>query len=346
MKSVLVGMSGGVDSSVTAYLLKKDGYRVHGMSLIFWETRFNSGSNACCSVDSANDAARTASALGISHTKRDVRVEFMQRVIEPFIAAYGAGTTPNPCILCNKFVKFPVLLEAADQMGVDYIATGHYAGVDNQRLTMAADIKKDQSYFLYVLTREILSRLLLPLGALTKDEVRAIARGLNLPAAARRESQEICFVENCDYAKLIRDYQGGAAAEGPIVDREGNRIGTHSGLYAYTLGQRRGIGVAAKEPLYVIGIDTAANTLTVGTRQYAASAQCSVSDLNMIVDVDFPAQLDVRIRSSGRAVSSVISRIDEQNLRVVFSEPQWSPAPGQSAVFYDKESVIGGGVIV
>ncbi|MEO5359256.1 MAG: tRNA 2-thiouridine(34) synthase MnmA [Nitrospirota bacterium] len=345
MKSVLVGMSGGVDSSVTAYLLKEAGYAVYGLSLIFWETRFNSGAGACCSVDSVNDAARTASMLGISHTTKDVRTEFMETVIEPFIAGYADGLTPNPCILCNRYVKFPVLLNMANHMGIDFIATGHYAVADNQRLAMAAD--KDQSYYLYVLTRETLSRLVLPLGTMTKAEVRKIARGLNLPAAARPESQDICFVSDCDYGKLIRDYHGsGVSREGPVIDMQGNRIGTHNGLYAYTPGQRRGIGIAAKEPLYVIGIDTSTNTLKVGPRQFAESSQCIVGDLNMLVDVSFPVEVNVRIRSTGRLVPAVVSRIDTDRLRVVFSVPQWSPAPGQSAVFYDNNTVIGGGVIV
>lgn len=354
MKSVLVGMSGGVDSSISAFLLKKEGLVVHGLSLLFWETRFTSGTTACCSIDSALDAAKTASMLGIRHTTKDVRVEFMEKVIEPFIAGYSNGLTPNPCILCNKYVKFPALIDMANDMGFDFIATGHYAGVLNQRLTMARDKKKDQSYFLYALTRETLSRLLLPLGGLTKDEVREIAKELNLPAAERPESQEICFIDGCDYGKFIRDYYGGSRQnetaapfrEGPITDMEGNKIGTHNGLYAYTLGQRRRIGIAAKEPLYVIGIDTATNTLKVGPRCNAAARECVVGELNMFVDVNFPAALDVRIRSAGRNCPAVVSRIDAVRVRVVFETPQWPPAPGQSAVFYDKDAVIGGGVIV
>ncbi|MBF0459185.1 MAG: tRNA 2-thiouridine(34) synthase MnmA [Nitrospirae bacterium] len=351
MKSVLVGMSGGVDSSVSAWLLQKEGLIVHGLSLLFWETRFNSGTNACCSIDSALDAAKTASMLGIGHTTKDVRVEFMEKVIEPFISGYSNGLTPNPCILCNKYVKFPALLDMANDMGFDFIATGHYAGVLNQRLTMARDVKKDQSYFLYALTRETLSRLLLPVGGLTKDEVREIAKGLLLPAATRPESQEICFIGGCDYGKFIRDYYGGSRSaapfrQGPIIDMEGNTIGTHNGLYAYTLGQRRRIGIAAKEPLYVIGIDTATNTLKVGPRCNAAASECIVGELNMLVDVSFPAVLDVRIRSAGRNCPAVVSRVDTLRVRVVFETPQWPPAPGQSAVFYDKDTVIGGGVIV
>ncbi|MBF0556402.1 MAG: tRNA 2-thiouridine(34) synthase MnmA [Nitrospirae bacterium] len=339
-------MSGGVDSSVTAYLLQKEGYRVHGLSLIFWETRFSSGTTACCSIDSALDAAKTASILGVSHSTKDVRVEFMERVIEPFIAGYRDGLTPNPCILCNKHVKFTALLDTANEMGIDFIATGHYAGVVNHRLTIAADKKKDQSYFLYVLTREMLSRLVLPLGGLTKDEVRGIARELNLPAAARPESQEICFVGECDYGKFIRDYDGGVRRDGPIIDMTGNRVGTHHGLYAYTLGQRRRIGIAAKEPLYVIGIDTATNTLRVGQRQFAESMECIAGNLNMLVDIGLPSSLDVKIRSAGRLIPALVSAVDAQKVKVVFERPQWPPAPGQSAVFYDVDTVIGGGVIV
>ncbi|MBF0567490.1 MAG: tRNA 2-thiouridine(34) synthase MnmA [Nitrospirae bacterium] len=339
-------MSGGVDSSVTAYLLQKQGYRVHGLSLMFWETRFNSGTTACCSIDSVLDAAKTAAIVGVSHSAKDVRVEFMERVIEPFIAGYRDGLTPNPCVLCNKHVKFPALLDTANEMGIDFIATGHYAGIVNQHLTIATDKKKDQSYFLYPLAREMLSRLILPLGGLTKDEVREVALSLNLPAATRPESQEICFVADCDYGKFIRDYDGGVSRDGPITDMEGNRIGTHHGLYAYTLGQRRRIGIPAKEPLYVIGIDTATNTLRVGQRQFAAAPECIVGDLNMLVDIAFPASLDVKIRSAGRLIPALVSFVDAQKVKVVFERPQWPPAPGQSAVFYDEGTVIGGGVIV
>ncbi|MCG6553471.1 MAG: tRNA 2-thiouridine(34) synthase MnmA [Candidatus Magnetominusculus sp. LBB02] len=347
MSSVLVGMSGGVDSSVSAYLLQKAGYTVYGLSLIFWETRFNSGLNACCSVDSALDAAKTASMLGISHSAKDVRVEFMELVIEPFISSYKAGLTPNPCILCNRHVKFPVLLDVANQMGIDFIATGHYAIVENRRLKIASDHRKDQSYFLYAMTRETLNRLILPLGQMTKDDVREVARGLCLPAAARPESQEICFVEDCNYGKLIRDYEGGSIVrEGPIVDMDGKRVGTHSGLYAYTLGQRRGIGVAAKEPLYVVGIDTTNNTLRVAPREYAAVSHCLAADINVLVDVGLPARLHVRSRSSGGNFPALVSRIDAQTLKVEYETPQWPAAPGQSVVFYDGDTVIGGGVIV
>ncbi len=315
MATALVGMSGGVDSSVTAYLLKEEGYDVQGLSFILWEARNRNDFRTCCSLQAIHDASETAEKLGISHHVFDARKEFLEKVIEPFIDIYENGSTPNPCVLCNRHIKFPILMEEAEKKGIDYIATGHYARVarnGGQVLTFdinkaekneqmlndesyvkcqgltpllkkGIDTKKDQSYFLYVLTRKVLDRLLLPLGYYTKDMVREIANKLKLPAAQREESQEICFVEDRDYQKFIKSFLTDVDMSGSIVDMEGKTIGTHHGLYAYTIGQRRGLGLSAKEPFYVVKMDTEKNTLVVGARENAMKKEFLVRAVNWLV---------------------------------------------------------------
>lgn len=351
MAKVVVGMSGGVDSSVTAYLLRKEGFEVEGVSFLLWDARRRCDLAACCSLESASSASKTAKALGIMHSSVDVRKEFIECVIEPFVAAYAEGLTPNPCILCNRHIKFPYLIREADRRGAEYIATGHYAGIlrrvegGSARLLKGTDPAKDQSYVLYVLSADTLGRLVLPLGGYLKAEVREIARSLGLAAAERPESQEICFIEDDDYVSFIRDLSPDACREGPIKDGSGKVVGTHQGLYRYTLGQRKGIGLARPDPSYVTGIDISANTLFVGPRSGAERREIGVSDLNWIIMPEpetFRATVKVRSMMKGSPASVEVS---DGIARVVFDTPQWAPAPGQSAVFYDGDSVIGGGII-
>ncbi|KJU85070.1 tRNA-specific 2-thiouridylase mnmA [Candidatus Magnetobacterium bavaricum] len=345
-------MSGGVDSSVAAYLLKQQGYYTEGLSFLLWG---NSGdnnapktTNTCCSATSLNDAKTTAAALGIKHNLADVRLEFMQRVIEPFIEGYGRGITPNPCVLCNQHVKFPYLLSEANSRGFDYIATGHYAVATHQPALMTAtDMTKDQSYFLYVLSLHLLSRVKFPLGQWTKSRVRELAAALDLPCHKRPESQDICFVDNSGYRGFIKGYSGDIQATGPIVDVDGKTIGTHRGLFAYTVGQRRGIGIAASQPLYVIDIDTTSNTLIVGPKDVGLKTQFTVDAINWLTPAtELPDSVLVKFRSTMPAVPADIEAVSGSTAkRVILHTPQWAPARGQSAVFYVGSRVIGGGVI-
>lgn len=377
MKKVIVGMSGGVDSSVTAHLLKEQGYEVEGVSFILYEARLKNTFTGCCSIEAINDARRTAEHMGVRHTAVDLRDEFMERVIEPFIEAYSRGITPNPCILCNKYIKFPYLLKIADEKGADFIATGHYARVETSQesevrsqkffLKKGIDPKKDQSYVLYVLRQEELNRLKLPLGDKTKDEVREIARGLNLPAAKRPESQEICFIEDRNYFKFLENIT--ESKEGPIIDIEtGKVLGSHKGIHLYTIGQRKRLGIATGRPLFVAKMDPAKNVIYVGPREAAMMREFEVEDINWLSPQEglcppceisltekgarggnkvFPTHFraTVKVRSTMKDEPATIIVHSGNKVRVVYDESQWAPAPGQSAVFYDGEMVVGGGVI-
>ncbi len=368
MKKVIVGMSGGVDSSVTAYLLKEQGYSVEGISFILYEARLKNTFTGCCSIEAINDARRTAEHIGVTHAAVDLRNEFIQKVIEPFIEAYSQGITPNPCILCNKYIKFPYLLKIADEKGADFIATGHYARVESGQgarvkgqgclLKKGIDAKKDQSYVLYVLRQEELSRLKLPLGEKRKDDVREIARMLNLPAAKRPESQEICFIEDRNYFKFLEHLT--EHREGPIIDvGTGNILGTHKGLHLYTIGQRKRLGIAKGRPLFVTRIDPSKNAIYVGPREAAMMKEFVVKDVNWLIDrnelfslthnasriAHYEFRATVKVRSMMKDEPATVVVLSENKAKVIYDEPQWAPAPGQSTVFYDEDMVIGGGVI-
>lgn len=373
---VIIGMSGGVDSSVAAYLLKKQGHEVEGVSFILYEARMKNTFSGCCSMESIRDAGETAAQLGVEHTAVDLRNEFMRSVIEPFIDAYARGITPNPCILCNKHIKFPYLLKAADEKGAECIATGHYAITERSRqpaagsqervhLKKGIDPKKDQSYVLYVLRPEELRRLLLPLGEKRKDEVREIARELKLPAAKRPESQEICFIGDRNYRSFMHALVP-EEREGPIIDVRSKRVvGSHKGIYTYTVGQRKGLGIPTPEPLYVVKIDPASHTLYVGPQQAAKMREFMVDEINWLIEntearkhgsVAEPKSAEatsplpgirasVKVRSMMKDEPATLSLMHDGRVHVVYDEPQWAPAPGQSAVFYQGNTVLGGGVI-
>ncbi|MDP2167409.1 MAG: tRNA 2-thiouridine(34) synthase MnmA [Thermodesulfovibrionales bacterium] len=344
---VVIGMSGGVDSSTAAYLLKRDGYEVEGLSFILMEARGRKDPNMCCSAQAVEEAAETARLIGIKHSSLDVRAEFMEQVVEPFISAYSKGITPNPCILCNRHIKFPFLLREAEKRGADFISTGHYAQVRSgpvgALLIKGIDPKKDQSYALYVLRQEELSRLILPLGNFRKEQVRAMAREFGLPASERPESQEICFVGEGRYASFIGSLAPGK--EGPILDMKGNEIGKHHGIHLYTIGQRKGLGISSPHPLFVVKIDPKKNAVYAGTKEMAFRREFPVGSLNRLIPQKKDFRAGVKVRSMMKDEPATVYALDNGKVKVVYDEPQWAPAPGQSAVFYDGDIVIGGGVI-
>lgn len=337
-------MSGGVDSSTAAYLLKKQGYDVEGLSLVLFETR--KAPTSCCSLESIEAAARVCARLGIPHRTVNAQAEFMEQVMEPFARAYAAGLTPNPCILCNREIKFPFLTRQADERGADFIATGHYAVVDRSvpgkiLLKKGADPAKDQSYVLYAQRPEELKRLLLPLGGYHKSEVRQIAAGAVGPAVLNRpESQEICFIEGKDYFPLVRELAPGAGSPGPILNERSEVIGRHRGICAYTVGQRKGLQTSSPGPFYVYRIDAGGNAVYAGGRDKCLISRFTFSGANWITEKRPPFRALVKVRSMMEAVAGQVAEGSAQLVR-----PVWAPSPGQSAVFYEGEILLGGGII-
>jgi tRNA-specific 2-thiouridylase len=352
---IIVAMSGGVDSSVVAYLLKKQGHEVIGLSYELWDKRDLKSSNLCCSVETINLAKSVAQQIGIEHYTVDVRDTFYTHVIESFCESYLKGTTPNPCILCNKFIKFDFMMKKAEELGADCIATGHYAQVVKRRATnderrfllkKGVDPKKDQSYVLYVMNQDELSKTIFPLGEFTKDKTRAIAKETGLATATRPESQEICFVGDDNYANFVEGFSPDSLKPGMILDIDGNVIGEHKGIAFYTIGQRKGLGISSSVPRYVADINREKNTIIAGSRDDATRIKINVTDLNWIA-TDFPVspvRAGVKIRSTMNEVPALLTP-EGENISVEFKEPQWAPAPGQSAVFYDDDIVLGGGII-
>lgn len=335
-------MSGGVDSSVAAFLIKNGGDECAGAIM------------RLLAQSAEEDAARSvAERLGIPFHIFPLECEFRENVIKPFIDAYRAGLTPNPCVDCNRSMKFGKLLELARGLGMSHIATGHYAVVERDAasgrwlLRRGADLKKDQSYVLWTLTQEQLSRTLLPLGSLSKEEAREIAEAQGFSNAHKKESQDICFVPDGDYAAFIRETTGRADAPGKFIDESGRVIGGHKGLIHYTIGQRRGLGLSLREPLYVRAKDAASNTVTLCPESGLYSKTLTASRANLIAvgKLDRPTRLRAKIRYRAAEQPATVEQLAEDKLRIEFDEPQRAVTPGQSVVLYDGNYVVGGGVI-
>lgn len=371
-------MSGGVDSSTAAALLKREGHDLVGLSMQLWnQRRINLGPDGeplpsrCCSLDDLYDARAVASRLGFPFYVVNLEKEFERDVVQPFVGNYLRGLTPSPCVACNSFLKFDKLVEMAKTVEASKVATGHYARVeyDEERgrwlLLRAVNRAKDQSYFLFELTQEQLSYALFPLGGYTKEEVRRIAEEAGLPTAQKPESQEICFIPDGDYARFIERYlaeegepeplsdrslagmKGRQPEGGEIVDRSGQVVGRHQGIHRYTVGQRRGLGIAAPDPLYVVQIDATRNRVLVGTSEDLLRREMVVERPNWIAfeSLRESRRVTVKIRSRAEEAAAVISPRDAETVLVRFDEPQRAVSPGQAAVFYDGEIVVGGGWI-
>ena len=356
-KKVVVAMSGGVDSSVTAALLQEQGYDVVGVTMNLYslpqEYCRSENLRSCCGWKATEDAHRVAVSLGISQYVVDLKKPFEQSVITDFCEQYAQGRTPNPCVRCNQHIKFNALLKKAKAFEADYIATGHHARVeyDDQKkrylLKKGQDREKDQSYFLYALTQEQLSRTLMPVGHFTKREVRRKAQALGLPVAQRPESQEICFIPDNDYAGFLQSRIPEAFRPGPIVDSESRTLARHKGILHYTIGQRRGMGISAAHPLYVLSIRSDANTIVVGPEEKLYEKTLQASRLNFIslARITKPLKIKARIRYKHREAKALVTPLNVDKIRVEFEKPQRAITPGQSVVLYDGDTVVGGGII-
>ena len=361
---IAVAMSGGVDSSTVAALLVRQGHRIVGMTMQLWNQRrlpelsTEGATGRCCSLDDVYDARRVAEQIGVPYYVVNFERQFEEKVVKPFVEEYLAGRTPIPCTLCNNYIKFDRFLEMADAAGAHLVATGHYARIRRDppsgryQLLRAVDSAKDQTYFLFGLTQLQLARTLFPLGELTKPAVRDLARSMDLAVAAKGDSQEICFVPNGDYAAFMNAYlkdTGASPAEtrGEIVNTEGEHMGEHDGVHHFTVGQRRGLGIAAREPLYVIATDPQSQRVIVGTNDDLLCPRFFVKDINWISipALTAPRRAEVKIRNKHTPAPATLHPAGDR-VEVIFDAPQRAVTPGQAAVFYDVDIVLGGGWIV
>ena len=357
-EKVVIGMSGGVDSSVAAYLLKKAGYDVIGVTMQIWQENdieVDQEEGGCCGLSAVDDARRVASSLGIPYYVMNFRGEFRKNVIDYFIKEYTEGRTPNPCIACNRYVKWESLLKRSLDIGADYIATGHYARIEqlpNGRYAIRKSVTsaKDQTYALYNLTQDQLSKTLMPVGEFSKDEIRKIAEEINLSVAHKPDSQEICFVSDNDYAGFIEEQTGKKFEKGDFIDVNGNVVGQHNGIIHYTVGQRKGLGLSLGRPVFVVDILPDTNQVVVGDNQ-DVFAKGLIADRMNFMAIEEPkigeeVRLIAKIRYNHEGAPCTIKMIDEEHCQVLFDEPQRAITPGQAVVFYEGDYVAGGGTIL
>jgi tRNA-uridine 2-sulfurtransferase len=346
-------MSGGVDSSVAAALLAEQGHDVIGLSMQLYDHRGGEQAwGTCCTLDDLQDARRVASVIGFPHYILNFERQFRETVISNFVQEYAAGRTPLPCAHCNSDLKFSTLLERARGLGAEHVATGHYARVERASdgrwlLKRSLDPDKDQSYFLFSLTQDQLARAVFPVGALAKPDVRAQARRLGLAVADKPDSQEICFIPDGDYAAFVERKAPAVARAGTIVDEGGRHVGTHGGVHRFTIGQRKGLGIASTIPLYVLQIDADAGNVTVGPRTALERTRLTAADVNWIA-IDPPAapvRVSAQIRHRHKPAPGIVRTLPDRRAELVFDNPQPAITPGQAVVFYDSDAVVGGGWI-
>lgn len=347
---IVVAMSGGVDSSVAAAILKEQGHDVIGITMQIWPSKKSFG--GCCSLEAVNDARKVADKLGIPHYLLNFRDVFKRDVVDNFIEEYKQGRTPNPCIRCNQFIKFDYLHQKAKELGAEFVATGHYARiVPGFKLLKGIDKRKDQAYVLYMMNQESLAHTLYPLGEMTKEEVRKLAKKYDLPVAEKEESQEICFVEDDDYGRFIKENCPEAVKPGPIMDKAGNIIGQHDGIAFYTLGQRKGIGSHKSLPKYVVALDRKKNAVIIGDQEDTFGKELTANNVSFISGKapDKPLEIKAKIRYNSPEEEAVLypqeKKEDKEKAKVVFKKLQRAITPGQSVVFYMGEEVLGGGII-
>ena len=353
-KKALIAMSGGVDSSVAAYLMLKRGYDCTGVTLKLFDNDESAAEKTCCSLDDTEDARSVCLKLGIPHYVYNFKDIFDEKVVGRFIAAYETGATPNPCIDCNRFIKFGKLFQRAEELGFDCVVTGHYASVEYNEnenrylLKKAPDINKDQSYVLYSLTQRQLAKTVFPLGEMTKEQVRALAEEMGFINARKHDSQDICFVPDGDYARFIEEYTGKSYPGGDFVDESGKVLGRHKGIIRYTVGQRKGLGLALPQPMYVKEKNLEENKVVLCPNSELFSRELLAGELNLIAfdKIEQPLRVSARVRYNQKEQPATVYQLDGSTIRVVFDVPQRAISKGQAVVLYDGDYVLGGGTIL